>query len=124
MEKAVRPDPRIRVLAAARQNLAADGSPITRTWDRLHPADQTVALHEAERFLTAAIRAGLIPSLEAPSDDHLAVWVDEEGYLYVDYPTEPGDDYVEPLRTANEEAKSRRDMEDQGATFKHLGWCQ
>jgi len=54
-------DPRILALAAARQNLAADGSPITPTWDRLHPADQEVALHDAERYLTAAIRAGLVP---------------------------------------------------------------
>lgn len=67
MDETDRSDPRIRVLAAARQDLAADGSPINRTWDRLHPADQKVSLHEAERFLTAAIRAGLIPPGGAPA---------------------------------------------------------
>lgn len=124
MDNPDRPDPRIRVLAAARQDLAADGSPIIRTWDRLHPLDQKVALHDAERYLTAAIRAGLIPSDTPPTEDHMAVWVDEEGFVYSDYPTEPGDDYVVQLVTANAEAESRRDLEGRGATFTRIGWCK
>lgn len=119
-------DPRVVALAKARQQLSHEGM-LNPTYDELPADEQEGCRWAALPYLEAAIRAGLIPPAESPSDDHLGVWVDEEGFLYVDYPTSgaPGDDYVVRMVTANAEAVSRRDLEDtHGATFTRLGWCQ
>lgn len=117
-------DPRVIALAKARQQISHEGV-LNPTWDELTPDEQEGALPYARSYLYAAIRAGLIPSDIPPSDDHMAVRVDEEGFLYCDYPTTPAGDEVARLFWDEESATSRRALEtEHGATFTHIGWCK
>ncbi len=117
-------DPRVRALAKARQQISHEGVH-NPTWDELTPAEQEGALPDARNYLHAAIRAGLIPSDTPPSNDHMAVWADEGGFLYCDYPTTPAGDEIARLFWDEESATSRRALEtEHSVTFTRIGWCK
>lgn len=54
-------DPRVLVLAQARQQLAADCA-YRPTWDQLTDDEREGSLPDARNYLESAIRAGLIPA--------------------------------------------------------------
>jgi hypothetical protein len=58
-------DPRVTLLAAARQQLAHNSLHLP-TWDELTPTERSDSLPDARSYLMAAIRAGLVPA-EVPS---------------------------------------------------------
>jgi hypothetical protein len=117
-------DPRVVALAKARRQLAHEYNGNV-TYDELTPQEQEDVLWDALHFLNAAMRAGLIPSDTPPSNKHMAVWVDDEGLLYTDYPTVPAGDDVLRVVWANDEAVSRSELEtEHGATFTRIGWCK
>jgi hypothetical protein len=120
-------DPRARLLAQRRQNTAHEsGSGLNPGWDQLAPQDQKILLGEAEEWLRAAVEAGLMPLAERPSDGHSAVWLDEYGDLWAEYPTSPPSygDAILPLVWASEVCSSKEEMEARGITFRLIGWSE
>lgn len=117
-------DPRVLALAKARQQISHEGM-LNPTYGELPADEQEGCRWAALHYLNAAIRAGLIPPTEPPTPDHMAVWVDDEGLLYGDYPTVPPGDEVLRLVWASEGAVSRRELEaEYGATFTRIGWSK
>jgi hypothetical protein len=117
-------DPRVLALAAARQQISHEGVH-NPTWNELTTREQEGGLLDAWNYLHAAIRAGLAPAATPPTDKHMAVWVDDEGLLYADYPTVPAGDDVLRVVWVNDEAVSRSELEtEHGATFTRIGWCK
>ncbi|GAA3113619.1 hypothetical protein GCM10017687_28300 [Streptomyces echinatus] len=86
-------DPRIRQLAEARYRNGY-GATAADAWDNLDPSLREYLTNEAAAWLRAAVEAGIAPSTERPTDDHDAVYVDEEGLLYGEYRTVPASDCV------------------------------
>ncbi|MFF2100916.1 hypothetical protein [Streptomyces sp. NPDC058202] len=119
-------DPRILQLAQRRQDMAHEASGANAPWKQLHRETQAVLLSDAEEWLAAAVAAGIAPPAERPADKHSAVWVDEEGFLYGEYQTVPSShgDALLRLVWASEMCTSKREMEDEGAEFRLLGWSQ
>lgn len=115
-------DPRAQRLAEAELRLAEEGTPSPRAWNHLMPTEQNRRLWEATTWLRAAVAAGIAPAAERPSDEHDAVYVDDEGYLYAEYRTVPESDSVVRLVWAREQAESKRDLEEHGAEFRLIGW--
>ncbi|MFZ3592268.1 hypothetical protein [Streptomyces sp. BH104] len=120
-------DPRIRQLAESRYR---NGYGVTSedAWDQLDPALKQHLTSEAGAWLRAAVAAGIVPSAERPTPDHSAVWVDEEGFVYGEYQTSPptplADAAILRLVWAGDVCSSKRELEDQGATFRLIGWSE
>ena len=114
-------DPRIRTLAEARYRNGY-GATAANAWDTLDPALRQQLTNEAAAWLRAAVEAGIAPLAERPTDKHMAVYVDDEGFLYGEYPTIPESDSILRLVWANDMADSKRDMEDDGVEFRLLSW--
>ncbi|MWA08815.1 hypothetical protein [Streptomyces sp. BA2] len=121
-------DPRIRQLARRRQDMAHEEFSGNPSWEQLRSESKAVLLFEAEEWLRAAVEAGIAPTAERPSRDHSAVWVDEEGFLYGEYQTSPptllADAAILRLVWAGDVCSSKREMENQGAEFRLIGWSQ
>lgn len=115
-------DPRALQLAQHRQRIAHDGLDEVTSWYALSKADRDLMLAEAREWLRAAVEAGLVPPAERPTDEHDAVYVDDEGFLYGEYRTVPESDSIVRLAWASEQAESRQELEDRGAEFRLLGW--
>ncbi|MFG2359433.1 hypothetical protein [Streptomyces sp. NPDC048521] len=119
------PDPRIRQLAKARQQVTHDNTNgAVPQWAGLSKGAQRIMLGEAAAWLRAAIAAGIAPAVERPTDDHDAVYVDDEGLLYAEYRTTPASDAILRLVWADEMAESKADLEERGATFRLIGWSK
>jgi hypothetical protein len=116
-------DPRIRQLAESRYRNGY-GATAADAWDNLDPSLRNYLTNEAAAWLRAAVEAGIAPSAERPTDDHDAVYVDDEGLLYAEYRTTPVSDALLRLVWAGEMAESKADLEDQGATFRLIGWSK
>ncbi|WP_328952562.1 hypothetical protein [Kitasatospora purpeofusca] len=115
-------DPRAEQLATAHWHHTRPGSV---AWSRLKPEIRADLTHQADTWLQAAHQAGLLPPATAPSDDHTAVLLDDQGTVWAEVPTsDQGQDLVLPLVYAQEEAVSRRDLADQGARLTHIGWTR
>jgi hypothetical protein len=116
-------DPRALALAKARQQISHEGM-FNPTWDELTAHEQEMSRLDALNYLHAAIRAGLIPADNPPTDRHDRVYVDDEGFLYTDYRTVPPGDELVRLFWDEGTAISRRELEtEHGVTFRHIGWC-
>ncbi|MBB5932358.1 hypothetical protein [Streptomyces echinatus] len=117
-------DPRIRQLAEARYRNGY-GATAADAWDNLDPSLREYLTNEAAAWLRAAVEAGIAPSTERPTDDHDAVYVDEEGLLYGEYRTVPASDCVVRLVWASEQAVSMQELKDRyGAEFRLIGWSE
>ncbi|MGW2010911.1 hypothetical protein [Streptomyces nigrescens] len=117
-------DPRARLLAEHRQRIAHEGTGIPPRWDNLSDQEQRLLLGEADEWLRAAVEAGLTPLAERPTDKHMAVYVDDEGFLYGEYPTVPVSDSLLRLVWASEMAVSKQESEYEGVEFRLIGWSQ
>jgi len=117
-------DPRARKLAEARQQVGHQAYGSTANWNTLKPDEQQLFIEEAAAWLRAAVEAGIAPMAERPTDNHSAVWVDDEGFLYGEYQTSPSShgDAILRLVWASEQCSSKREMEDEGVEFRLLGW--
>jgi hypothetical protein len=117
-------DPRARLLAQRRQDIAHEESSLNPSWEQLDPQQQKILLGEAEEWLRAAVEAKLAPMADRPSDKHDAVWLDSYGDLWGEYQTSPPShgDAILPLVWASEECSSKREREDQGVAFRLIGW--
>ncbi|MEU3507632.1 hypothetical protein ABZ733_06850 [Streptomyces longwoodensis] len=115
-------DPRIRQLAEARHRNAEENTSAPRAWNDLIETERNRLLWDAEQWLRAAVAAGIAPPTERPTDKHMAVYVDDEGFLYSEYPTVPESDSILRLVWAADMCDSKREMEDQGAEFHLIGW--
>lgn len=118
-------DSRARLLAQRRQDIAHEESDLNPAWSDLAEGDRTVLLGEAEEWLRAAVEAGIAPLAERPTDNHDAVYVDDEGFLYGEYRTVPPSDCIVRLVWASEKAESMQEMKDRyGANFRLIGWSE
>jgi hypothetical protein len=115
-------DRRIRQLAEARQQIGHETYGSTANWNSLKPDEQQLFLTEAAAWLRAAVEAGIAPLAERPTDKHMAVYVDDEGFLYGEYPTVPESDCILRLVWDSDMAESKAELEDQGAEFRLIGW--
>lgn len=59
----------------------------------------------------------------APTGDHAAVWLDDEGRVWADYPTVPAGDDVVPLVWAEEDPVARREIEEH-YTLSRIAFCR
>ncbi|MFD6496767.1 hypothetical protein [Streptomyces sp. NPDC060188] len=122
-------DPRILQLAKRRQGMAHEASGANPSWDQLHREGQAVLLSEAEEWLRAAVEVGIAPLAERPSDNHSAIWLDDEGFIYGEYQTSPptplADAALLRLVWDNDVCSSKRELEEKhGAVFRLIGWSE
>ncbi|MET7933455.1 hypothetical protein [Streptomyces sp. NPDC005322] len=119
-------DPRARRLAEHRQRIAHEGTGYVPAWNDLTQEQRDQSIGEAANWLRAAVEAGLTPLGERPTDEHDAVWLDEQGGLWGEYQTSPPSygDAILPLVWASEECSSKRELEGQGLGFRLIGWSQ
>src|SRR4051812_12219880 len=119
-------DPRILKLAQHRQRIGHEPYGSTANWDNLKLDEQQLFVEEAASWLRAAIEAGIAPPAERPTDKHSAIWLDDEGFIYGEYQTLPSShgDAILRLVWASEMCTSKREMEDEGAEFRLIGWSQ
>ena len=117
-------DARALQLAQHRQRIAHEAYGTTANWNSLKPDEQQLFVEEAAMWLRAAVEAGLMPLAERPTDKHSAIWLDEEGFIYGEYQTSPSShgDAILRLVWESEVCSSKRDLEDQGAEFRLIGW--
>ncbi|MFI6251486.1 hypothetical protein [Streptomyces sp. NPDC051016] len=113
-------DPRVRQLAEAAHRVAREKATKLPEWKDLPLSEREKATAEARLWLRAAVEAGIAPLAERPTDKHMAVYLDEQGFLYGEY---DGDDILR-LRWVTEQAQSKREMEEQGAEFRLIGWSE
>lgn len=65
------------------------------------------------------------PATEAPpSDDHAAIYLDEDGDPWVEYLTRPRSDHVVPLVIDSVEAVDRSELEARIGLLTRIGWCK
>ncbi|MFJ8443982.1 hypothetical protein [Kitasatospora griseola] len=114
-------DPRAEQLAAAYWRNTEWGS---AAWERLKPQVRAELTGQADAWLRAAQAAGIAAPAAAPSEDHTALWLDDQGGVWNDVPTSDGGDLTLPLVHAREEAVSRRDLEDRGHRLTLIGWTR
>ncbi|MFJ8995564.1 hypothetical protein ACIRQH_34815 [Streptomyces sp. NPDC102279] len=117
---------RALALAKARQQIGNDNGAFT--WEQLSPIEQEMAVSLADTWLQAAVAAGIAPAADRPTPKHDAIWVDEEGFIYGEYQTSPptplADAAILRLVWDHDVCSSKREMEDNGATFQLIGWSQ
>ncbi|WP_049653494.1 hypothetical protein [Kitasatospora sp. MY 5-36] len=114
-------DSRAEQLAAAYWNHTRTNSV---AWSRLKPEVRAGLTGQADTWLRAALSAGIVAPAAAPSEDHTALWLDDQGGVWNDVPTSAGGDLALPLVTAHEEAVFRRDLEDRGHRLTLIGWTR
>lgn len=119
-------DPRAQLLAQHRQRIAHEGIGYLPAWDDLTNEQREQSVHEAAAWIRAAVAAGIAPAAERPTDKHDAVWLDNDGWLWGEYQTVPSShgDAILRLVWASEQCSSKRELEEQGATFRLIGWSQ
>lgn len=76
-----------------------------------------------EREVGARVCALGAPPDVAPTGDHAAVWLDDEGRVWADYPTVPAGDEVVPLVWAEEPPVPRRKVEEY-YTLSRIAVCR
>lgn len=113
-------DPRILQLAQTRHRIAHEAYGVTPDWNGFNPVEKTLFVEEAAVWLRAAVEAGIAPLADRPTDKHMAVYLDEENFLYGEY---DGDDILR-LVWVSEQAESKREMEERGAEFRLIGWSE
>ncbi|MFJ7912610.1 hypothetical protein [Kitasatospora sp. NPDC096204] len=123
------PAPAADTIHARAEQLAVAYWNRTRTgqaaWIRLKPEIRAELTEKAGTWLQAAEQAGLVPPATAPSSEHAAVLLDDQGTVWAQVSTsDQGDDLVLPLVYAREEAVHRHDLEDQGHRLTHIGWTR
>jgi hypothetical protein len=120
-------DPRIIQLAESRYRNGY-GVVGEEAWDGLDAYLKQQLISGAEAWLNAAVAAGLMPPAERPTSDHDAIWVDEQGFVYGEYQTSPptplADAAILRLVWESAECSSKRQMEEQGAEFRLIGWSK
>lgn len=62
------------------------------------------------------------PSTTPPTENHAAIYVDEEGDPWVEYLTYPRSDHVVGLQMVSQEAVDRRELEERIGKLTFLGW--
>ncbi|WP_329376107.1 hypothetical protein [Streptomyces sp. NBC_01483] len=114
--------------------------------DRTEDPDATAALLESAHEAWAGLKVGdwivrrngqfkrfspeafadQYESAERPTDDHNAVWLDDDGDLWGEYQTSPPSygDAILPLRWDSVECSSKQELEDQGVKFLFIGWSK
>ena len=117
-------DPRIRQLAETMHGLARRKATTLPEWSDLPLSFRNKAVTEARLWLAAAVEAGIAPPAVRPTDDHEAVYVDEQGFLYGEYRASPKTEQVYLLRLqwVDDMAVAKSDLEQQGAALRLLGW--
>lgn len=68
-----------------------------------------------------------LTGIQRPTDSHAAVYLDDHDQLWAEYPSVPHSDTdtaILPLVWASEQCQSKEEMEDQGTTFRLIGWSQ
>ncbi|NUS78505.1 MAG: hypothetical protein HOV70_20225 [Streptomyces sp.] len=117
-------DPRALELAKTRLRLAHEARGSRPNWDNLTPGDQTFLQQEAAEWLHAAVQAGIAPPVERPTEDHEAVYVDEQGLLYGEYRVSSLTEQTHLLRLVwiDDVAVPKARLEEEGATLRLLGW--
>lgn len=84
---------------------------------------EAASMHKEDaRALLAEHAADVQP--KRPSDDHAAVYLDDEGGLWAEYPTVPPSDSILPLVWASEVCSSKHELEDRGYEFRVIGWSK
>ncbi|MEV6133212.1 hypothetical protein AB0M05_41540 [Streptomyces violaceusniger] len=73
---------------------------------------------------TERVCALATPPATAPTSDHAAVWLDDEGGVWADYPTVPSGDDVLPMVWHNESAIARDELEERGHTLTRIAHCR
>jgi hypothetical protein len=117
-------DPRIRQLAEHLHRITREKADKLPAWNDLSLSERERVTAEARLWLRAAVEAGIAPLAERPTDKHMAVYVDDEGFLYGEYPTVPESDSILRLVWSNEMADSKAEMEEQGVEFRLIGWSE
>ncbi|MFF1297966.1 MULTISPECIES: hypothetical protein [unclassified Streptomyces] len=115
-------DPRVRRLAEHMHDIARQKATSLPAWADLSLTFRDQAVAEARLWLRAAVEAGIAPPAERPTDEHDAVYVDDDGFLYGEYRTSPESDALIRLVWASELTESKRELEERGAEFRLLGW--
>lgn len=69
------------------------------------------------------VRAFAAPPETAPTDEHAAVWLEEAGVLWADYPTVPADDHMLPLVWGDGNPVPRCDLEARGWSLVRIADC-
>ncbi|MCX5336930.1 hypothetical protein [Streptomyces sp. NBC_00140] len=117
-------DPRVRLLAETMHEVARRKATGLPAWPGLSLSDRDKAVAEARLWLAAAVEAGIAPPVDRPTEDHEAVYVDEQGFLYGEYRSSPRTEQVYLLRLqwVDDMAVAKSDLEQQGATLRLLGW--
>ncbi|MEH0417863.1 hypothetical protein [Streptomyces sp. B21-083] len=116
-------DPRALQLAESRYRNGY-GQWAADAWDQLDTSLRQHLIGEAAAWLRAAVEAGIAPPANRPTDQHSAVYLDDEGFLYGEYQTSPSSDGDAILRLvwASEVCSSKAEMEDEGVEFRLIGW--
>lgn len=112
--------PRKATAAATPGTPESHPDPTTHT--RAKPSNQPE--HTPEVGRPDRVRALATPSATAPSSEHDAVWLEDDGQVWADYPADPGDDHMLPLVWADEDPQSRRDLEARGCTLTRIADCR
>ncbi|MFJ2007966.1 hypothetical protein [Streptomyces chartreusis] len=82
----------------------------------------TAATNAADAGVPDGVRALATPPAVGPTDEHDAIWLDDEGRVWSDYATVPVGDDVLPMVWAKDEPVSRRKVEEHGS-FAAIAFC-
>jgi hypothetical protein len=96
------------------------GSQVRRQWGTCRPSRKE---HTPETGAPDRVRALGTPLDAAPTGDHAAVWLDDEGGVWADYPTVPAGDDVLPMVWADAVPVSRRKVEER-CTLVRIAFCR
>ncbi|GAA1150340.1 hypothetical protein [Streptomyces javensis] len=70
------------------------------------------------------MRACVTAPETAPADAHAAVWLEEDGGVWADYPTVPPDDHALPLVWAEGRPVSRGELGTRGYVLSRIAVCR
>lgn len=117
-------DPRALELAQHRHRVGHQPYGTVAAWDSLRPDEQQLFVEEADAWLRAAVQAGIAPPVERPTEEHEAVYVDEQGLLYGEYRVSSLTEQTHLLRLVwiDDVAVPKARLEEEGATLRLLGW--
>ncbi|GAA3372626.1 hypothetical protein GCM10017744_104900 [Streptomyces antimycoticus] len=87
--------------------------------DAIHEPDQRHEALPADR-----VRACITAPETAPTAAHAAVWLEEDGGVWADYPTVPPDDHVLPLAWAEGRPVSRGELGARGYVLSRIAVCR
>jgi hypothetical protein len=119
-------DLRARRLAEARQRNAHESISYIPAWTDLSTEEREQSIHEAAKWLRAAVEAGIAPAVERPTPERDAVWLDSYGQLWGEYQTSPSShgDAILRLVWASEQCSSKQEIEAEGVEFRLIGWSE